>query len=155
MGLVNGCNHIAIITSDVDRFVRFYGDIFEGTVLADMTEGGFRHVMLDLGGVALHPFQITGNAHATGSDVMFERGHIDHLALNVDDEAVFQELRHRLVEAGATDGVLTDFGMTRNVWFVDPDGMGCEIVMWADAAPLTFQERVSGAYTPRHAGASA
>ena len=149
MGLLNGCNHIAIITSDVDRFVRFYGEIFEGAVVADMAEGELRHVLLDLGGVVLHPFEMKDNPYGLGSDAMFARGHIDHFALNVEDEGVFEELRHRLVEAGVTDGTLTDFGVTRNVWFVDPDGMGCEIVMWANGAPLAFDDRVSEAYEPR------
>lgn len=57
---------------------------------------------------------------------MFGRGHIDHFGLDVADAKIFEELRRRLVEAGATDGTVTDFGITRNVWFEDPDGMGCE-----------------------------
>lgn len=150
MGLLNGCDHIAIITTDVERFVRFYGDIFEGTVVADATEGDLRHVLLDVGGLVLHPFQLgTPNPHAVGSDIMFDRGHLDHVGLHVDTEETFQELRHRLVEAGASDGTITDFGITKNVWFVDPDGMGCEIVLWVGAEMLTFEDRIQIPYEPR------
>lgn len=149
MPLLTGCNHIALVTEDIDRFVAFYGGIFDGTVIDDMTEGPLRHVLLDLGGVVLHPFQLSEpNVHAAAKNEMFQRGHIDHFGLDVDDEAVFQKLRGRLVEAGATDGTVTDFGITRNVWFEDPDGMGCEIVMWAGAPMLSFDDRIQEAHAP-------
>lgn len=152
MGLLTGCNHIALITRDIDRFVRFYRDIFDGTVIADMTEAGMRHVMLDLGGVVLHPFQFPGDhPHADASPEMFDRGHIDHFALNVADAGVFETLRRRLAEAGATDGTVTDFGVTRNVWFEDPDGMGCEIAMWGHGKPLPFDDRIQEPYEPQPA----
>lgn len=150
MGLLTGCNHIALITRDIDRFVEFYTHVFEGTVIADMTEGDLRHVLLDLGGVVLHPFYFSGDhPHASGRPEMFDRGHIDHFALNVADAAVFEELRRRLVEAGATDGTVTDFGVTRNVWFQDPDGMGCEIAMWGPGKPLAFDNRIQESYKPQ------
>lgn len=80
---------------------------------------------------------------------MFDRGHIDHFALNVTNAEDFEELRHRLVEAGATDGAVTDFGITRNVWFHDPGGMGCEIALWTSGEPLEFDARVVEIYQPR------
>ena len=153
MGLLNGCNHIALVTADVDRFVAFYKAIFDGTVIDDMTEGPLRHVLLDIGGVVLHPFELSeagGQEH--GSAEMFARGHIDHFGLDVADAAVFEELRRRLVEAGASDGMVTDFGITRNVWFEDPDGMGCEIVMWAGAPMLSFDDRIQELYEPQPVG---
>jgi catechol 2,3-dioxygenase-like lactoylglutathione lyase family enzyme len=95
------------------------------------------------GGFALHPFQLDdGSPHAAGSAEMFQRGHLDHVALDVADEATLQLLRRRLVERGATDGAVTDFGVTRSVWFSDPDGHGWEIALWQDAPPRTFDDRV-------------
>ena len=36
--LLDGMNHVAIITSDTERLHAFYRDIFDATVSADMTE---------------------------------------------------------------------------------------------------------------------
>lgn len=143
-----GCNHVALVTQDLDRFIDFYRTIFDAEVLAEVHEGDLRHALVDLGaGFALHPFEmVDGNPYGVASDGMFDRGHLDHLAINVDDPEVFELLRTRLVEAGASDGTLTDFGAVRTVWFVDPDGMGSEIAMWAHGAPRDFEDRIQEPY---------
>lgn len=155
MVLTNGCNHVTIVTEDMDRLVRFYAEVFDASVRWDILEGdGVRHALIDLGGgFALHPFEfVHGNPHSRGSDTMFGRGHIDHIALDVADADVFEELRRRLVEHGASDGAVTDFGVTRNVWFEDPDGHGSEIALWAHGQPRKFHERIVETYkhTPVH-----
>ncbi|HZA79650.1 MAG TPA: VOC family protein [Acidimicrobiales bacterium] len=142
MPLTIGLNHVATLTADLDRLIRFYVEVFEAAVLADLDEDGLRHAMLDLGGGAcLHPFQMDGNPHGEGSPTMFDRGHLDHVALNVGDDETFETLRRRLVAAGATDGMITDFGNVRTVWFSDPDGGEGEIAQWQRGEPLTFAER--------------
>ncbi|WP_245493042.1 MULTISPECIES: hypothetical protein [unclassified Mesorhizobium] len=73
---------------------------------------------------------------------MGKRGHIDHLALKVDDEERLQEVRRRLVKAGASDGTIADFGAIRLVSFKDPDGMEGEVARWTDSKRvLGFHER--------------
>lgn len=84
--------------------------------------------------------------HGAASRASFDRGHLDHLAIDVGDTETFQLLRSRLVEEGATDGTLTDFGTVRSVWFEDPDGMGGEITMWSSGTPRTFDDRTQDAY---------
>lgn len=78
---------------------------------------------------------------------MGKRGHIDHLALKVDDEERLQEIRRRLVKAGASDGTITDFGAIRLVSFKDPDGMEGEVARWTDSkSVLGFHERKQEAW---------
>jgi catechol 2,3-dioxygenase-like lactoylglutathione lyase family enzyme len=148
MPLLDGCNHIALVTNDVDRLIRFYTEVFDAEILDDMTEGDLRHVLLDLGGgLVLHPFQLgQHNPSGTGSAEMFQRGHIDHFGMNVADVDTFELLRTRLVEAGVSDGTVHDFGVTRNVWFSDPDGMGCEIVIWGNAPMRSLEDRIEEPY---------
>lgn len=149
MALTSGINHVATLTSDIDRLIRFYVDVFDAEVRHDKDDGPLRHALIDLGGgLCLHPFQIDGNQHGRALPDMFDRGHLDHIALNVADDAIFEKLRHRLVEAGATDGMITDFGMVRTVWFEDPDGMGSEIAQWQDGEMLSFEERRQYAFVP-------
>ena len=148
MPLLDGCNHIALVTSDLERFIGFYTSVFDAEILDDMTEGELRHVLLDLGGgLVLHPFQFEGeNPNGIGSADMFERGHIDHFGMNVADADTFELLRARLVDAGVSDGTVHDFGVTRNVWFSDPDGMGCEIVIWGNAPMRSLEDRIEEPY---------
>jgi len=41
--LVDGVNHVALLTADTDRLHAFYGEVFGATVAMDSTDGdGFR-----------------------------------------------------------------------------------------------------------------
>ena len=140
--MATGIHHVATVTSDLDRLIDFYTSVFDAEVTLDMDEDEARHAMIDLGGgLLLHPFELPESEHAHGSAEMFERGHIDHLAIGVEDQERFEQIRSRLVTTGACDGTLTDFGMVRTVWFTDPDGMGCEIAITAGGAVRTFEDR--------------
>lgn len=145
MPTTTGCNHVAIVTSDLDRFVDFHVTVFEAEVVVELSEDGLRHALVDLGGgFMLHPFELDRpNYHARASSAVFDRGHIDHLALGVDDVETFERLRRRLVAVGASDGTVTDFGIVRSVSFTDPDGMSCEVAMTVPfARARTYEERV-------------
>ena len=53
---------------------------------------------------------------------MFQRGRLDHFALNAASFEAFRELQRRVVAEGAGDGVVTDMGSLLNAGFTDPDG---------------------------------
>jgi catechol 2,3-dioxygenase-like lactoylglutathione lyase family enzyme len=154
MAVTVGAHHLTLFTSDMDRFIRFYAEVFDAETRLDLSEPGphggtIRHSLLDLGGgFALHAFQMPeATGHEAGSMQMGKRGHIDHLALQVDDEVHLQKIRRRLVKAGASDGTITDFGIIRLVTFKDPDGMECEVARWTDSKrALSFHERKQEAW---------
>lgn len=149
MPVTAGAHHLTVFTRDMDRLIRFYRDMFDADIAFDMSETGpdggtLRHALIGLGnGFALHPFQMPAETgHEDGSMQMGKRGHIDHLALRVDDEESLQEVRRRLVEAGASDGTVTDFGAIRLISFEDPDGMEGEVALWTSVEQvLGFAER--------------
>ena len=41
----------------------------------------------------------------------------------------FTNICRRLVDAGASDGVINDFGEVRSIFFRDPDGMEGEVLI--------------------------
>jgi catechol 2,3-dioxygenase-like lactoylglutathione lyase family enzyme len=142
--LTAGLNHIALLTSDLDRLIGFYVSVFDAKVTFDLgePEQNLRHAMIDLGrGAALHPFEIVDSPHAAGLPGMFERGHLDHIAVNATDRDAFEELRRRLVRAGVSDGAITDFGAVCTVSFEDPDGCYGEVALWREGSLLTFDQR--------------
>jgi catechol 2,3-dioxygenase-like lactoylglutathione lyase family enzyme len=103
--------------------------------------------MIDVGAdMALHAFEFAGRPTDTPHGEMFQRGHLDHFALNVADADTFEVLRRRLFEAGATDGTLTDFGRVRTVAFRDPNGWWGEIALWTDGDPLPLDQAVITPY---------
>jgi hypothetical protein len=77
---------------------------------------------------------------------LFERGHIDHFAINFSNSKSFEKVRRQLVKAGASAGRVRDFGVVRIVSFQDPDGMECELALWQESQPLSMAESGTEAY---------
>ena len=135
--LLAGVNHVAVLTNDTDRLCRFYQDMFDATVGGEAGEGDVRLTFLDVGpGIELNVFQVAGNTEADRQTPMFGRGRIDHFGLQAGSIDAFDEIRDRLVAAGASDGFVTDFGAILSLFFRDPDGLEGEVcVPNPDAVP--------------------
>ena len=138
--LTAGLNHVAVLTSDTDRLCEFYGEVFDATIGGEQRNGDLRLTFLDIGPhTDLNVFEITGNTESTRQTPMFGRGRLDHLALHAASLEAFETIRDRLVERGASDGFVTDFGRILSVFFRDPDGLECEVcVENPDAVPGVF-----------------
>ena len=125
--LLDGVNHIALLTRDMDRFIRFYQEAFDATVVHDNRNHaghvGERMVIMALGGQsAFNVFEVPGNTQAHVQTPMFGRGRLDHFGLNARSRETFEHVRTRLMHLGASDGTITDFGAALSVFFRDPDG---------------------------------
>lgn len=130
--LLEGVDHVATITNDGDRLKQFYVDVFEATVERDGPEfpGGPRMIILNLGtGSELNVFEIDGNDEASRQTPMFGRGRIDHIGLKAADLSTFATIRERLIEAGAADRIVTEFGRKLSLFFRDPDLMEGEVLV--------------------------
>ena len=136
--LLDGLNHVAVLTTDTDRLHAFYRYMFDATVSQDFPAGpGMRLSFVDIGPhTELNVFQIDGNDEALRQTPMFGRGRLDHLALHAASLDAFDVIRDRLMACGATDGFVTDFGPVYSLFFRDPDGLECEVcVANPDAQP--------------------
>jgi catechol 2,3-dioxygenase-like lactoylglutathione lyase family enzyme len=130
-----GFNHVATITPDMDRLVDFYSGVFGAEVRFEMEARPDhpRMVVLDLGGgAALNVFEapaeeIIGERRRPGG-----RGAIDHFALAVDSRATLEDVRERLVAAGADIGEIQRLGDEWSLFFRDCDGMELEVCCHAD-----------------------
>lgn len=130
MKLLADIHHLAFVTSDMDRLISFYERVFDARVTLDLQEEGVRHAFIEVGPhTVLHPFQIPG-IEPPGELPIFERGRLDHFALNAASEEAFRELRQRIIAEGAGDGTVTDMGSILTFSFTDPDGGWSEVV-WA------------------------
>src|SRR5881397_2652256 len=103
--LVDGVNHIAVLTADMERFIRFYQEAFDATVEHDERNHaghpGERMVIMSLGARSeLNVFEVPGNTQARVQTPMFGRGRIDHFGLNASSRETFEHLRVRLMHLG-------------------------------------------------------
>jgi catechol 2,3-dioxygenase-like lactoylglutathione lyase family enzyme len=128
--LLDGVNHVAILTNDTDGLVRFYQEVFDATVSnQERTAEGPLLTFIDIGpGAALNVFEVEGNTEAERQTPMFGRGRIDHLGLQAASLDAFETVRDRLIQRGATDGFVTDFGPVLSLFFRDPDGLEGEVL---------------------------
>jgi catechol 2,3-dioxygenase-like lactoylglutathione lyase family enzyme len=142
--LLKGLNHVAVITNDASRLNTFYQEVFDAEILrdgAELPEGaGPRLSIIKIGEWSeLNVFQIDGNTEADRQTPMFGRGRLDHLAVQAASLEAFETIRDRLMERGAANDFVTDFGIMLSLFFRDPDGLECEVcVENPDAEPGVF-----------------
>ena len=136
--LLNGLNHVALLTNDTARLVAFYREVFDAEVDGEVAEiDGVRLTFIRIGEAAeLNVFEIDGNREADRQTPMFARGRIDHMGLQAASIEAFEEIRRRLIARGASDEFVTDFGHILSMFFTDPDGLEGEVcVLNPDAVP--------------------
>ena len=100
--LLNGINHIALISRDIDRLRVFYTEVFDAEA---------------------------GPTEPDRQTPMWGRGRLDHFGLQAASAESFETIRQRLVEHGASDGEVNDFDAVRSVFFRDPDGLEGEVLV--------------------------
>jgi catechol 2,3-dioxygenase-like lactoylglutathione lyase family enzyme len=119
-----GVHHVALLSSDVERTVRFYQDVLEFP-LTEMFEnrdyGGSTHFFFDLGnGNSLAFFDLPGLDLGPYAEVL---GGLHHLAISVEPER-WERLRANLDRAGVAYAVVD----TSSMYFNDPDGARLELI---------------------------
>ncbi|MBV9410204.1 MAG: VOC family protein [Acidimicrobiia bacterium] len=136
--LLDGINHVAILTSNTKRFVDFYSEVF-GAEVDGQDQMGDEGTLtfIRIGKQAeINLFEVNGNTEAQRQTPMFGRGRIDHLGLQAASLDDFEEIRRRLIDRGAADEFVTDFGSILSLFFRDPDGLEGEVcVANPDAVP--------------------
>lgn len=130
---VAGVSHIALNTSDLDRFRRFYEDVLGlRLVLAARLdhEPFLRHALLAVDDVLmLHVFETPGydpTADGLRGDIG-HRGRIDHFGFAVPDREALDRVAARLAAVGAGDGEVRSLGPIWSVYAEDPDGLAFEV----------------------------
>jgi catechol 2,3-dioxygenase-like lactoylglutathione lyase family enzyme len=119
-----GLHHTALISSDVERTVRFYQDVL-GFPLTELIENrdypGSSHFFFDIGnGNLLAFFDFPGLDVGPYAEVL---GGLHHMAISVEPER-WSALVERLTEAGVEHEVHSGV----SVYFRDPDGARIELI---------------------------
>ncbi|NND74751.1 MAG: VOC family protein [Ilumatobacter sp.] len=153
---LRGVNHIALVSSDMARTVRFYRDVLGMPLVKTIAmPGGGQHFFFDIGNDdCLAFFWFPGAAPAqpgishAGSlpdrgDITSAHASMNHLAFDVPLER-FEEYRDALADAGVEVSAILDHDeseyqvarefhpgvFVRSFYFRDPDGILLEFASW-------------------------
>lgn len=135
MPISSGFNHVATLSTDLDRTVEFYRSAFAAEVTFEMAarDDHPRMIILDLGGgAALNVFEVSADEIIGDRRKQSARGAIDHYAVAVPSLGVLEAVRDRLVAAGAEIGEIQQLGGEWSLFFRDPDGMELEVCAHGD-----------------------
>ena len=130
MALTDGINHVATLTTDLDRLAAFYREAFDIPLVFHGRmphPPGLRHGLLAVSSNSVIHAVEDPSSGEMFPGVIGHRGPVDHVALNVADRATLETVRDRLVAQGATDGTISHLAGILSVFYRDPDGMECEV----------------------------
>ncbi len=156
---IRGVNHIALVSSDMARTVRFYRDVLGMPLVKtiDMPGGG-QHFFFDMGNDDCLAFfwfpgaktSVPGISHAPDlpdrADITSAHASMNHLAFDVPLDK-FEEYRQRLIDDGVDVSMVLDHDdseyqvartfhegvFVRSFYFRDPDGILLEFASWTRA----------------------
>jgi catechol 2,3-dioxygenase len=123
MSVPKEIGHLVLNVTDVERSTRFYRDVVGFQVSRHRPDGSGTFLTCGVVHHNLALFKAPPGARPR------EKGQIglNHFAFKVENYEALQEAHKRLVDAGAPIDHVTDHGMTRSVYFLDPDGIMMEL----------------------------
>jgi len=130
-----GVHHLALITTDMDRTVRFWHGVLGARLVTTLATPAFRHYFFEIGtGNTIAFFEYFGvevHSFAKPAGMPFpQASQFDHLSMHLADEDALQRLRDRLKEHGCEVTDVVDHGFLRSIYFNDPNGIALEASWW-------------------------
>src|SRR6516165_11013754 len=123
MSVPKEIGHIVLNVTDVERSTRFYRDVVGFQVSRYRPDGTGAFLTC---GVVHHNLALF-KAPADAQPLKKGSIGLNHFAFKVESYSALQEAHKRLVAANATIDHIVDHGMTRSVYFLDPDGIEMEL----------------------------
>lgn len=145
--------HLVLNVTDVERSTTFYRDVVGFQVSRYRPDGTGAFLTCGVVHHNLALFKAPADAQPR------QKGQIglNHFAFKVESYGALQEAYRRLIEANAPIDHIVDHGMTRSVYFLDPDGIAMELfcdTFATEAEGLAFMQATRGQATPMDITAS-
>ena len=133
-----GINHLAMVTGDMDKTVRFYRDILGMPLVATIGNRPdsypYRHYFFELGeGNTIAFFEWPGmieEFHKPAGVPARGRVQFDHVSFNVANEEALLDLKARLEKQGEEVTPIIDHRILHSIYFTDPNGIALEATYW-------------------------
>ena len=126
---IRGLNHLAFITNDLEKTIRFYRDLLGLTLSSGIGHDGFRHYFFQMGDAAGGGGQIAFFEYEGARPMKRSKFHgsptrepvgFDHVALTVDSKEDLFALKDGLEAAGINVQGAVDHGTLWSIYFFDP-----------------------------------
>src|SRR5215217_6393641 len=116
-----GINHLALVTNDMDKTVRFYHGVLGMPLVATLSAGPMRHYFFEIGEGNTVAFFDWGTEVGTytkpaGIPPNFP-AQFDHLSFNLPDEQALVDLQARLRAADVEVTEIVDHDFIHSVYF--------------------------------------
>ena len=127
---LKGINHLAMITRDMDKTIRFWRDLLGMRMVAGLGKPGYRHYFLEISGNAMlaffewpkvEPVPEKDHGYPVAGPMIF-----DHVSFEVSGEEDLLEVRAALDAAGFWVSDIIDHGFIHSVYSFDPNGIAIE-----------------------------
>jgi catechol 2,3-dioxygenase len=115
--------HVVLNVTDVERSTKFYRDVVGFQVSRFRPDGSGAFLTCGIVHHNLALFKAPPDARPSQKGAIG----LNHFAFKVDNYQALQAAHKRLIEANATIDHIVDHGMTRSVYFLDPDGIEMEL----------------------------
>jgi catechol 2,3-dioxygenase-like lactoylglutathione lyase family enzyme len=125
-----GVNHLALVTNDMDRTIRFWRDLLGLRLVAGLGRPGYRHYFFEL-----TPNDLLAFFEWPEAEMLPEKDHgvpvkgpvgFDHLSLEVESEDDLWELYDKLDAAGFWVSEILDHGFIFSLYAFDPNNIPIE-----------------------------
>ncbi len=126
---LTGINHLAFITGDMERTIRFYRDLLGMELAAGIGHEGYRHYFFRAGDTQVAFFEYAGAAAMErkfhGAPTRRPLG-FDHVSFTVASREDLFALKDRLEAAGVEVTGAVDHGIMWSIYFFDPNNIPLE-----------------------------
>ena len=129
--MYNGVNHLAFITNDMNKTVRFYRDLMGFPLVAGIGTQEFKHYIFQItphDAIAFFaydqaaPMEIKHHGVPTNKPLGF-----DHVSIGVNTKADLFTVKDRVEAAGFTVTGPVDHGIGWSIYFFDPNNIPLEV----------------------------
>lgn len=133
----NGINHLAMVTGDMDKTIRYWRDLLGMRLVAGLGGPEYRHFFLQISDTDLIAFfewpAIVPVAHKDHGRPVKGPFIFDHVSFGVEKEEDLWELKDKLEAAGFSVSAVIDHGFIHSIYSYDPNGI-----------PVEFSHNVEG-----------
>ncbi len=126
----NGINHLAMVTGDMDKTIRFWRDLLGMRLVAGLGKPGYRHYFFEISEHDLLAFfewpevevvPDKDHGYPVAGPVIF-----DHISFGVESEDDLYQIKDKLAAAGFWVSEAIDHGFIHSIYSFDPNGIPIE-----------------------------
>lgn len=145
--IYNGIHHIALITDDMDKTIRFWRDLLEMRMLAATGDGRNRQYYFEICENAIVSFFEWPEAMNPDEKLHGEPTKkplaFDHVAIGVENDEALKEMKNLLESAGFWVSPVVDHGFIHSIYSFDPNNIPIEFTTEVKGRSLREIPRMS------------